>query len=795
MQQKISLQEAIEKAKANPTSEFARSLRAKIETGELDGAAAMQDLTLPGQEMRETQSTLGNNNIYSSPTPPKRGILGKVRDFAVDVVGGRGLAEGAGQALATSDSMFAKGVRGATSFVQGDGWDTKGIADLSREAMERTQAQQDDLIAAIREARAAGEDTTRLERALRLNQASMKDAARIQTDFTSDENMVSNKKVIGDSVRLGATFALPKVTGGISKVMGGTKAATTLGAVAKGAKVGAVTGAVEGAVHGGAQAYGDDKEVLPGAAFGAMTGAAGGAVLGGAINGIAHKVSQGKLNASMREELKKQVSRSQIDDATLNKARTSVKNSLAFPVDDAIKAGDIAPDAVYKDQLAKTLTPEFAQGRIDDVAQKLSAVDESLADDFLSKIDINNTTYDEIVEAGLETLDEVKANPYKLDNVLMKAEKADDGKITIVKDKAAKAAVKEGIPEYDVALVKGAKDRNPQAVTKMFDTVEDAVNNPRTAKSRPVDVVGDAITERYRHVASKMDDVGKELDTVAMSLKGQTADFDAPINSFIDDLQKAGVEVIDEGGNFTLDFSNSDFKRAGKPTQRFLQEQLDDLALMGDDAYKGHQIKRSIDNAVDYGKSSNKGLVRQAENIVKKLRSNVDGVLDNTFTDYNRVNTDYATLRGALNDIDNYLGKSFNPNTKAGTTEAAQMARGLFSNRGKRGAIELAINNLQDVANTYDGEFNDDVMELVGVTEMLEDMFGTQAVTSLQGQTQRGVEQGALSFAQRLKKAQGLGDLALEAAGDIIESASPKGSQAVYTQNMEKLALLRALLE
>ena len=623
----------------------------------------------------------------------------------------------------------------------------------------------------------------------------MKDAARIETDFTSEDNLTSNKKVIGDSVRLGATFALPKVTGGISKAMGGTKAASTIGAFVKGAKVGAVTGAVEGAVQGGANAYGNDQRVSDGAFSGAVGGAIAGGVLGGALNAAAYKIQNYKTNTTMRNELKKQFARSGIDEGSLAKTRTDILNSEAFPIDDAIKAGDVSPDAVYSDQLSKTLTPEFAQGRIDDVATKLNNLSEGLGDDFLAKVDINNTTMDDIIQAGAETLDEVKAAPYNMENVMVKAEKGADGKITVTSDKAAKQAVKQGIPEYDVALVKSAKEKNGVAVAKMLDNVEEAVNNPRTAKSRPVDVVGDAIVDRYQHVSTKLNEVGKELDTVASGLKGQTVDFESAINSFADDLEKAGVNIVDDNGKYVLDFSNSDFKRAGKSSQRFLQEQLDDLVAMGDDAYKGHQLKRSIDNAVDYGKSSNNGLVRQAENIVKKLRSNVDGVLDSNFANYNQVNSDYANLRGSLNQIDDLLGKSFDPTTKAGTTEAAQMARGLFSNRGKRGAIELAINNLQTVANQYDGNYNDDIMELVGVTEMLEDMFGTQAVTSLQGQTQRGVEQGVLSLGQRIKNTHGVGDLVLEGVGAALDAGAPKGTQAVYAKNMETLTLLRALLK
>lgn len=81
-----------------------------------------------------------------------------------------------------------------------------------------------------------------------------------------------------------------------------------------------------------------------------------------------------------------------------------IKSSEAFPIDQAIEAGDIAPEAVYSDVENRILQPNFAEGRIQDVYQKIAAVDEAAANKFLESVDQNNTTYNDILAKGIEVV-------------------------------------------------------------------------------------------------------------------------------------------------------------------------------------------------------------------------------------------------------------------------------------------------------------------------------------------------------------------------------------------------------
>lgn len=90
----------------------------------------------------------------------------------------------------------------------------------------------------------------------------------------------------------------------------------------------------------------------------------------------------------------------------INKAsRDMVKSSEAFNVEESIKNGDITRDQVY--QTGDILQPDFAQGRIDDVAQKLDMVQKGLGQQFRDSVDVKNTTYKNIIDTGLKTLSEV----------------------------------------------------------------------------------------------------------------------------------------------------------------------------------------------------------------------------------------------------------------------------------------------------------------------------------------------------------------------------------------------------
>ena len=256
------LQQGIERAKVNPNSPFAVELRRRIEEGRYDSQLSSLGIVRPVR----TEGT------FSEPEQEKKGFGAKLRDFAVDVVGGRKLAEGAGLALASGD------VQGGLSESQ------QGLSDMQSRLLKR-----------IRERRDAGEDTSRLEGALTQSRQLSEYLSGLQDDFV--ESLPSNREVVGSSVRLAGTLIVPQLTKGI---VGAAKSAETIGA---GIKAGATGGAIAGGIEGGVQGLGEGVE-KGGVVSKTLGGVAIGAGVGGLLGGIFGGVSGARASKEAREASK-----------------------------------------------------------------------------------------------------------------------------------------------------------------------------------------------------------------------------------------------------------------------------------------------------------------------------------------------------------------------------------------------------------------------------------------------------------------------------------------------------------
>lgn len=209
-----------------------------------------QPLTTEGNQFADT----GKANKFQSEQGRKNvGFFSKL-------IGGGKLAEGLGQAIAAPSVQ-------------------RGLTQEQRQTEELQQK----LLARIREKEAAGEDATRLQNALKQSQGLATFLQDAQTDF--GESLVSNKEVVGSSVRLGATLGGGLLGRTLAKAMALGKATNLASGVVRGAGVGASTGAIEGAVQGAGLAA-EENATAGGIALGGAVGAGSGAVLGGAIGAV-----------------------------------------------------------------------------------------------------------------------------------------------------------------------------------------------------------------------------------------------------------------------------------------------------------------------------------------------------------------------------------------------------------------------------------------------------------------------------------------------------------------------------
>lgn len=230
-------------------------------------------------QKQEVSATAGNQ--FEEAAKPKT-FWGKARDFAAKVVGGGELARGAGMALAAPTVQ-------------------RSIDD----ALSSLTEQQTNLITEIRKRRTRGEDVSRLENALRLNQSELAKISDTASDFA--EALPTNKQVIGSAARLAGTAAGGALAGGASKLTGAGRATGFLSGAVRGAGAGAITGAAEGAIQGTGLAAEADKsteELLLSGALGAVSGALIGGAVGTLTGGIGGAVRGRKIrNEQFAQEL------------------------------------------------------------------------------------------------------------------------------------------------------------------------------------------------------------------------------------------------------------------------------------------------------------------------------------------------------------------------------------------------------------------------------------------------------------------------------------------------------------
>lgn len=162
-------------------------------------------------------------------------------------------------------------------------------------------------------------------------------------------------------------------------------------------------------------------------------------------------------------------------------AKNSIANSQALDVQGSINSGDILREQVYaKDNV---VTPEFAQGRIDDIAQKLDNYKPGLGAKFKGSVDPTNVTMDGNVPEGL-----VKTASDLID--------------------ANKPEIK--LPPRAIGITKTASDINQTLVKQGFD----ALTPEQQAKFTP-----GSYKQSADAVASLMD---KDIETVKSMAKGDT---------------------------------------------------------------------------------------------------------------------------------------------------------------------------------------------------------------------------------------------------------------------------------
>lgn len=299
-----------------------------------------------------------------------------------------------------------------------------------------------------------------------------------------------------------------------------------------------------------------------------------------------------------------------------------------------------------------------------------------------------------------------------------------------VKQKAFDIAKQQGFDETDIKFIDSMKSPDKLKAKKMIDLAEKAMVDKRSLE-RPIDVVGDSVLDRINLIKKENAKFAKEVNNEANLLRGKLVDA-SPIQekakTLLSDL---GIDVNKKG---VFNFNKSVFKNTPE-LQSKIKKFIKKIPQGNSDAYDLHIFKKSIDELVNYGVQG-EGLKGSASNILKSLRSTADNVLDTAFDSYNKANTNYKNTRDVLELTNDLFGKKVGVSKERG----GQLLRSVFSNNTQRPRVMSLIEQLDKVSKNYGGKFDDNLLDQALFTEILEDVYGTQATTSLQGQVSRAVK-------------------------------------------------------
>jgi hypothetical protein len=309
----------------------------------------------------------------------------------------------------------------------------------------------------------------------------------------------------------------------------------------------------------------------------------------------------------------------------------------------------------------------------------------------------------------------------------------------IKKDTLSRETINQGFDRGVIAAIIPATRATKSSLIKMTNVMEQGIKNKVfAAENRPSNVLGDSVMNRFNVVLRENRKSGKELNVVASNLKGKEIDTSPAVNAFISDLEEMGISM---GDDLIPVYKGSDIE--GLPAAERIINTL--VKRMRDTnvptAYDAHRLKRFIDENVSYGKQV-EGLAGNSERIVKKLRANIDGILDKQFPEYDRVNTRYAQTRTAIDNLQDAAGSKIDLSGENANQSVGTLMRRVLSNAQSRVQVMDSIQGLHSEASKF-RPFNDDLMTQILFVDELDARFGAVARTSLQGQVQQATEQAA----------------------------------------------------
>lgn len=327
---------------------------------------------------------------------------------------------------------------------------------------------------------------------------------------------------------------------------------------------------------------------------------------------------------------------------------------------------------------------------------------------------------------------------------------------SIVKNKLGSDAVSRGWDELAVSKVSSLKASEKPIYRAMVDKAKKYFSE-FSPSERPSDVVGREITKRITYLDKIKQANGQKISKIINGPFGrQKIDIDDFVGEFLQDVSDLGGS-IDKNGKLVFGPNSRLARMPGN--QSALAGLFDKLKLAGNPTAKQvHEMKGWIDEFIDYGKSATKqesGVSKNVERLLKGYRNDLNNKL-RTNQNYARANDVFSDAAGALTDMQKAIGPSMDIMADMAPKIIGQKMRTFLSNNANRVRTEVAVGELQAIANKWGGKFPDhDIAAQMKFINEMERLWGPFTDTAFKSEIGQA--------AQRVAESPNLGQVGREA--------------------------------
>ena len=346
---------------------------------------------------------------------------------------------------------------------------------------------------------------------------------------------------------------------------------------------------------------------------------------------------------------------------------------------------------------------------------------------------------------------------------------------------------KEAIRQWDDSgLIQAVKTASPQTraeMLKMLDIRRRIEDNKRLAQTtRPTDITGQSAVKRIDYLRNVARDARTQLNDIAQKdLAGKPMNPDPVVNALQNSLAELNVKLDTGPNGIPVPIFEGSQLSANPSSQRIIRTAIRLLSEGGaPDALRFHNLKRQLDELIDYRKSMQGGLTNSGQTILKQLRAALNQELRNVSPQYGQVNDTLSDVLTVFDNLDDISGRRTNIFDPDAGVKLGQEFRKLFSNYGVRGDMLNTVQMLDEMSAKYGGSFDDSIMDLAMFANALDTRFGSVAETSFKGQIEAAQKSQRMGEMAGKVGTQGATTTAAEKIMDMYRDLTGVNNAAAY---------------